>query len=61
MLESLVLKKLQKQILAGAFPVNFAKFLRTTVFKEQLRWLLLDITILCHQVSFSWHCEFFHH
>ena len=23
------------------FPVNFAKFLRTPIFKEHLRWLLL--------------------
>ena len=24
------------------FPMNFAKFLRTTIYIEQLRWLLLD-------------------
>ena len=33
---------LTKRLWHGCFPIDFAKFLRTPVFKEHLRWLLLN-------------------
>ena len=33
---------LKKSVWHRCFPVNFAKFLRTTFFTEHLRWLFLD-------------------
>ena len=29
---------------AGAFPVNFAKFLRTPILKNTWKWVLLNVT-----------------
>ena len=44
---------LKKSLWHWCFPVNFAKFLRTSFFKEHLRWLLLGAvskaTKPCHQ------------
>ena len=34
----------KKRLWHRCFPVNFAKFLRTPFFTEQLQWLLLSIT-----------------
>ena len=50
---------LRKKLWHRCFPVNFAKFLRTTFFTEQLRWLLLDIQAVCTQVA-SNICTVFH-
>ena len=36
---------LKKRLLHRAFPVNFAKFLRTPFFIEHLRWPLLNIVL----------------
>ena len=36
---------LKKRVRYRFYPVNFAKFLRTTFFTEHLRWLLLDILL----------------
>ena len=30
-------------LLKGGFPANIAKFLRTTFYRESLRWLLLNV------------------
>ena len=37
---------LKKRFWRRCFPVNFAKFLRTPFFTEQLRWLLLTLSEL---------------
>ena len=36
--------KLKKRLWHRCFPVNFAKFLRTTFFTEHLWWLLLSLS-----------------
>ena len=41
--QSLFFNKVTKETLAQCFPVNFAKFLRTSIFIEHLLWLLLNI------------------
>ena len=43
--QSLFNKAIKKETLAQVFPVNFAKFLRTPFFTEDLRWLLLLFVI----------------
>ena len=40
---------LKKRFWHKCFPVNFVKFLRTPIFTEHLRWLLLLIhKVICH-------------
>ena len=38
---------LKKRLWYRYFPVNFAKFLRISFFKEHLRWLLLSFSFCC--------------
>ena len=37
---------LKKSLWHRSFPVNFAKFLRTSSFTEHLRWLLLNVILV---------------
>ena len=40
-IEPATLLKIKKRFQRGCFPANLAKFFRTALFKENLRWLLL--------------------
>ena len=44
---------LKKRLWHRCFPVNFAKFLRTPFFTEQLWWLLLEAEIIPNMIYFS--------
>ena len=41
----------EKRLWYGCFPVNFAKFLRTSFLKEHLKWLLLERKLI---IEFEW-------
>ena len=41
-------KHLCQRLWYRCFPVNFAKFLRTSFLTEHLRWLLLDVCVCEH-------------
>ena len=45
---------LKKRLWRRCFPVNFAKFLRTTFFTEHLRWLLLNSFSQNWLIGFFW-------
>ena len=47
---------LKKRLWHRCFPVNFAKFSRTTFFKEHLRWLLLT---LLRGITSKHDCDFY--
>ena len=42
---------LKKRLQHRYFPVNFAKFLRANFFTGHLRWLLLNIHLLCSDIK----------
>ena len=43
---------LKKRLWYRCFPVNFATFLRTPLFTEHLRWLLLGCVMSCDKTTF---------
>ena len=53
--DSFLITLLEKSLWHKCFPVNFAKFLRTPIFTEHLRWLLLHF-----QISNFCQTSFFH-
>ena len=44
---------LKKRLWHRCFPVNFAKFLRTPISIEQLKWLLLNVALQIEPKYFS--------
>ena len=47
-------KKLKKKLWHRCFPLNFAKFLRTSFLTEHLRWLLLNQPTDFHSKLIGW-------
>ena len=50
---------LEKRLWHRCFRLNFAKFLRTAVLKEHLRWLLLAL-LTCNLQALFLTCRFFY-